>query len=183
MVTMVILQIYRITIAQVTSQMILTNFIGIKNSSIIISRPLTFKGRVFAMMIRFLLIGTIIFSSTCNLKNNNEMDLKTKENIEEDKRKGEQLHPTLLSGTLDLVPNPCLSDPCLPGQVYSLIYENKVYILTIDGNWIWGSDEFEWKKRQLTPGEKIVAEGPVSEHMDIKKNKYFQLEIKSLETR
>ena len=54
-------------------------------------------------------------------------------------------HKTIMLGTLMNLPNPCTTDPCLPGIIMAITNRRSpIYLLTIDGGWIW-SGSFEWK--------------------------------------
>jgi hypothetical protein len=51
------------------------------------------------------------------------------------------------SGIIKLIDNPCLTDPCLPGLVWSLETDTADFILTINNNWIWSDNDLVINER------------------------------------
>ena len=148
-----------------------------------VSRSMPWQGRVLLFhLLAFNVVIGILFTD-CIVITNNDMDTILKDKSEISKRDIENQHLIFLEGTLELVSNPCLSEPCLPGQVYALFKDHTHYILVHQKEWTWGSNPFVWNDIQLTIGEHILVEGKVSEHLDLKKKPYFQLDIVTLKTR
>jgi hypothetical protein len=83
---------------------------------------------------------------------------------------------TELTGKLDLVPNPCTTQPCLPGLAFAVIVDDRVpYFLTRDGRFL-----MQNAADLLSPGESVVAVGHVSDQKDVNNNAFKTLEFTSL---
>ncbi|MCK5187952.1 MAG: hypothetical protein KAR43_12550, partial [Deltaproteobacteria bacterium] len=93
----------------------------------------------------------------------------------------ENLSTTKIRGKYSCVPNPCNSDPCLPGVVWAVIDDNETcFNLTIDGEWLWGCEETSWNGNTPKDGDTVIVVGEVSEHMDIRGRSYYNIEVDSL---
>jgi hypothetical protein len=90
--------------------------------------------------------------------------------------------PTVLAvSEFAYVPNPCTTDPCLPGEVAAIIELGVTYIIVIDGHWVDSSYDWqtEWDFNGL-PGKTTMAEGVVTYHTDLNGDVYLELELTSL---
>ncbi len=134
-------------------------------------------GRIFLIFITFHLLLIL----GCNTKSNHIVDDNNQQEMMVEKEKTTDENQMLsCSGVLQLIPNPCLSEPCLPGQVYALQSNGISYILTVDGNWYPGTSAFLWKDQQIQSGSKLMVNGILTKSIDLKKREYWLLEIESL---
>ena len=134
-------------------------------------------GRIFLIFIA----SHLIFVLGCTTKSNHIMDNTNKNEVmveKENTTDGNQI--ISYSGKLQLIPNPCLSEPCLPGQVYALLSNGESYILTSDGNWYQGTSAFMWNDQQIKPEKKLSVTGVLMKTKDIKNREYWLLEIESI---
>ena len=91
--------------------------------------------------------------------------------------------PESITGVFDYVPNPCTTDPCLPGMVAAVTdLGGTRYIITIGGGWT--TSEYQYWQRDWsfsgTPGTPVTASGRVSYHTDIRGNVYLELELDAI---
>ena len=86
---------------------------------------------------------------------------------------------TTITGEYSIVPNPCTTDPCLPGVVYAVLMDN-TYHLTIEGHWLWGGENPSWDGYTPGLGDLVTVTGYVSEEMDIFGNSFYNIEVVSL---
>ena len=84
-------------------------------------------------------------------------------------------------GMLRLAPNPCLSRPCMPGQVYALESNGVFYILAHEGIWFQASEDFIWDNQKISTTDPIHVEGNITVEMDVDKNKYLQIDLEAIE--
>jgi hypothetical protein len=84
-----------------------------------------------------------------------------------------------INGTLTLLPNPCTTQPCLPGMAFAVLGDDSVqYFLTRDGGfYMLGSGE---SNNLPEPGEPVVASGDVQEQHDIAGKAFKTIELTSL---
>ena len=93
----------------------------------------------------------------------------------------ENLSTTKIMGKYSCVPNPCETDPCLPGVVWAVIDKDETYFhLTIGGQWLWGCEETSWNECTPKDGDTVIVVGEVSEHMDARGRSYYNIEVGSL---
>ena len=93
----------------------------------------------------------------------------------------ENLSTTKIRGKYSCVPNPCKSDPCLPGVVWAVIDKDETsFNLTIDGEWLWGCEETSWNGYTPKEGDTVIIVGEVSEHKDTRDRSYYNIEVDSL---
>ncbi len=84
-------------------------------------------------------------------------------------------------GVLRIAPNPCLSRPCVPGQVYALKSNGVLYILAHEGKWFQGNEDFIWDNQKVATSDLIHVEGNITVEMDVDRNKYLQIELEAIE--
>jgi hypothetical protein len=85
-----------------------------------------------------------------------------------------------IAGVFDYVPNPCTTDPCLPGVIAAVTDLGGVtYIITISENWV-TTDYAYWQRDwnfNGTPGTYVFASGKVTYHADINGHQYLGLRL------
>ena len=93
----------------------------------------------------------------------------------------ENISATKIMGKYSCVPNPCETDPCLPGVVWAVIDKDETYFhLTIGGQWLWVCEETSWNECTPKDGDTVIIVGEVSEHMDTRGRSYYNIEVDSL---
>ncbi len=83
---------------------------------------------------------------------------------------------TQFTGILQQVGNPCTTNPCLPGLVWSLETDTADFILSVDNSWIW-EDDLIINGTQYYEGDTIIVMGTDTIKYDIIGNPYYELEI------
>jgi hypothetical protein len=81
----------------------------------------------------------------------------------------------LITGTYDIIGNPCLTCPCIPGVV-SIVKSNDTNYV-ISHNDIWFQGDFSWEGYSPIPGDSVLAIGIITKRKDINGNGYFTFEI------
>jgi hypothetical protein len=88
---------------------------------------------------------------------------------------------TEITGTYSCVPNPCDTDPCLPGVVWTVVDESETnYHLTVNSEWLWGCEETSWNGYVPEEGDLVIVVGEVSEHSDTRGHSYYNIEVEAL---
>ncbi len=88
---------------------------------------------------------------------------------------------TKIRGKYSCIPNPCNTDPCLPGVVWAVIDDNETrFNLTLEGEWLWDCEETSWNGYIPEEGDTVTVEGKVSEHVDTQGRSYYNIEVDSL---
>ena len=91
---------------------------------------------------------------------------------------GDSEAKTAITGRYTLVPNPCTTEPCLPGMAYAVEAAGQCYFLTIAGRW---SDQARsWKDWTPVPGDTVTVIGQVTRRSDIYGNPFLTVEADSL---
>jgi hypothetical protein len=83
------------------------------------------------------------------------------------------------------LPNPCTTDPCLPGTLAAITEQSIRYYITIDGQWITSPDydwTANWPSFSGLQGQTVIAEGLVTYHTDIYGGVYREIELSLLTT-
>jgi len=88
---------------------------------------------------------------------------------------------TEITGIYSCVANPCDTDPCLPGVVWTVVDESENnYHLTVDNEWLWGCEETSWNGYVPEEGDLVIVVGEVSEHIDTLGHTYYNIEVEAL---
>ncbi len=89
---------------------------------------------------------------------------------------------SVVTGTLDVEGNPCLTDPCLPGIVYIIVSNEGDYVLSDNGQWF--DDTFIWDGCDYTFdfGDSAIAVGVITERRDINWETYHTIDLVDFET-
>ena len=79
------------------------------------------------------------------------------------------------------VPNPCFSDPCLPGLIWAVKHDDTLYHLVHEMyGWIWDCSKISWDGYSPKEGATVVVVGEVSEEQDIQGNTYYNIGVKHI---
>jgi hypothetical protein len=85
---------------------------------------------------------------------------------------------TTLTGRYDFVPNPCTTQPCLPGMAYAVESGGRHFFLTQSGRW---SDQAKtWQGWTPAVGDSVSVTGRVAERPDIRGDPFFTIEVQGL---
>ena len=83
-----------------------------------------------------------------------------------------------ITGKYVLLPNPCMTEPCLPGMAYALQASGREYFLTAAGRW---SDRtVAWNGWTPDVGDTVTATGRVARRTDVRGNAFLTIEVESL---
>ncbi len=83
-----------------------------------------------------------------------------------------------LTGRYVLVPNPCTTDPCLPGLAYAVNSGGREYFLTTQGRW---SDRARtWGDFRPSENAMVTVTGRVEQRTDIHGEAFLTIEVESL---
>ena len=84
------------------------------------------------------------------------------------------------SGKIIGTPNPCQTDPCLPGVVLGLETISNIYVLTINSNWIWSNNKLIVEDIEYFLDDEVEITGTITTKQDINSNEYIELEIETI---
>ena len=84
------------------------------------------------------------------------------------------------SGKIIYMPNPCQTDPCLPGVVFGLGTTSNNYVLTINFNWIWADNSLIVEGVEYFIDDEVEITGTLTTKHDINSNEYTELEITTI---
>lgn len=85
---------------------------------------------------------------------------------------------TTITGRYAFVPNPCVTEPCLPGMAYAIESGSQCFFLTLGGRW---SDQAHgWKGWMPAVGDAVYVTGKIRQKIDIRGNPFFTIEVESL---
>jgi hypothetical protein len=83
-----------------------------------------------------------------------------------------------VTGMYSYVSNPCTTKPCLPGMVFA-VQADRTYYLAMQGHLIF--ENLSWEGYAPEPGAIVSVAGYLSKHEDIHGDKFFEIEIISLQ--
>jgi hypothetical protein len=83
-----------------------------------------------------------------------------------------------VTGLLILAPNPCTTEPCLPGLAYAIDADGRHLFVTTDG--ALRMQGHRWAEADLEPGSRVAAHGIVRERRDMAGRPYLEIEVSSL---
>jgi hypothetical protein len=84
-----------------------------------------------------------------------------------------------LAGDIIAMPNPCVTQPCLPGMVLGLATDSGDYVLSLDSVWIW-DDTFTVEDIEYSEGDEAEITGTVSFVRLNESEEYIELEIETI---
>ena len=83
-----------------------------------------------------------------------------------------------VTGSLTLAPNPCTTEPCLPGLAYAIDADGRLMFMTTDEALRMHGGE--WLDVRLGPGSQVTVRGIVRERRDIVGRPYLAIEVTSV---
>jgi len=83
-----------------------------------------------------------------------------------------------LKGRYTLSPNPCTTEPCLPGVAYAVEAGGKLYFLTSGGRW--SSQPRSLGAWTPAPGDSVAVAGRTASHTDIRGAEFLTIEVEAL---
>ena len=86
----------------------------------------------------------------------------------------------MLIGEYVCYSNPCDTDPCLHGVVWTVVSDDKIYHLTKGGEWIWDCELTSWNGYIIKEGDTVILVGEISEGIDIRGKPYINIEVEYL---
>lgn len=86
--------------------------------------------------------------------------------------------PATLTGRYAFMPNPCTTEPCLPGMAYALESDGQCFFLMLDGRWL--DQAHAWKGWIPVLGDAVSVTGNVRQQIDIRGNPFFIIEVESM---
>lgn len=88
--------------------------------------------------------------------------------------------PRVYDGVLEIVSEPCVVEPCMPGVVFSLaISEDSSLVVVRDGIFVrWHSNSTAMEKFGVEIGDSLSLNGICEEKKDLNNKKYLTLTVK-----
>ena len=88
--------------------------------------------------------------------------------------------PRVYDGVLEIVSEPCVVEPCMPGMVFSLaISEDSSLVVVRDGIFVrWHSNSTAMEKFGVEIGDSLSLNGICEEKKDLNNKKYLTLTVK-----
>ena len=88
--------------------------------------------------------------------------------------------PRVYDGVLEIVSEPCVVEPCMPGMVISLaISEDSSLVVVRDGIFVrWHSNSTAMEKFGVEIGDSLSLNGICEEKKDLNNKKYLTLTVK-----
>lgn len=83
-----------------------------------------------------------------------------------------------ISGRYVLAPNPCTTEPCLPGMAYAVESGGRDFFLTVGGRW--SAEARRWSGWTPEPGDAVKVTGRVEERTDIRGGAFLTIEVETL---
>jgi hypothetical protein len=85
---------------------------------------------------------------------------------------------TTITGKYMFLPNPCTTEPCLPGMAYALESSGQCFFLTMAGQWSDKVIEREgWVPKM---GDTVTVAGRVMQRRDVRGEPFLTIEVESL---
>lgn len=84
----------------------------------------------------------------------------------------------MITGEYTFVPNPCTTEPCLPGMIFALKVREVYYYLTLEGQWIWEAQSWNGFAPQV--GQMVRVLGEINEAVNTAGHVFYNFEILSL---
>ena len=81
-------------------------------------------------------------------------------------------------GPLVLAPNPCTTQPCLPGMALAIDVGNELCFITCQGSW--QADISALGTPGLTVGQVVVAKGTRNDITDVRGEVFHAIEVNSI---
>lgn len=85
---------------------------------------------------------------------------------------------TTITGTYVFLPNPCTTEPCLPGMAYAVRSATQCAFLTTQGRW--SDPETERQGWMPRVGDTVTVVGRVAQRTDVRGQPFLTIEAESL---
>lgn len=82
---------------------------------------------------------------------------------------------TTLRGTLELVPNPCTTRPCIPGLALAVVVDGVPYFLT--ENEALCMHDRDWGRELPAPGKPVAVTGELQTRLDVNDCRFLTIEV------
>ena len=88
--------------------------------------------------------------------------------------------PRVYDGVLEIVSEPCVEEPCMPGMVFALeISDDSNLVIVRDGIFVrWHSNSTAMEKFGVEIGDSLSLNGICEEKKDLNNKKYLTLTVK-----
>lgn len=88
--------------------------------------------------------------------------------------------PRVYDGVLEIVSEPCVEEPCMPGMVFALeISDDSNLVIVRDGIFVrWHSNSTAMEKFGVEIGDSLSLNGICEGKMDLNNKKYLTLTVK-----
>lgn len=86
--------------------------------------------------------------------------------------------PQTITGTYVFVPNPCTTEPCLPGMAYAVRSATQCVFLTAGGRWL--DTALEWQGWTPQVGAAVTVAGKVTQRTDVRGQPFLTMEVETL---
>ncbi len=83
-----------------------------------------------------------------------------------------------VTGQYVYVPNPCTTDPCLPGMAYAVLVNGKYCYIMVKGRWF--SENRSWGEYTPQPNDMVTITGSLQEKRDVFGKPFSTIEAVSL---
>ena len=83
-----------------------------------------------------------------------------------------------VTGSLILAPNPCTTEPCLPGMTLAIQSDGRRLFLSSSG--AFRTTTTAWAEAEIEPGAVVTVRGVVREGRDVAGRPYLAIEVSSL---
>ncbi len=87
----------------------------------------------------------------------------------------------IISGRVELMSNPCLTEVCIPGILWGLNVDTALYVLDKNGKWIWAEDSLIIYGTGYSEGDSVKFYGQLSTWQDWKGDDYTEARIVNME--
>lgn len=83
-----------------------------------------------------------------------------------------------ITGKYVFLPNPCTTEPCLPGMAYAVRSATQCVFLTTAGRWL--DTAIAWQEWTPQVGDAVTAVGQVRQGTDVRGLPFLTMEVESL---
>ncbi len=90
----------------------------------------------------------------------------------------ETARPSSITGKYEYLPNPCTTEPCLPGMVYAVVADDTSYFLTVDGRFF--VENRPWDGYTPAPGDQVIVTGWPASEKDVSGKPFQTFEVLTL---
>ena len=90
----------------------------------------------------------------------------------------DQAAPSPWIGPYVLVPNPCTTEPCLPGMAAAIECQGTLYFLAQHGQWL--KEGFSLAGWSPAPGDGLCVRGTIHKQRDLHGEPFLLLEVEAM---